>query len=1482
LPSKHPAGQTSTPSAERLRRGARPHALACAILLAGAVLHASAVLHAQAPRPYPDAALTAPWQQLGPSSIVSPTWNNLTGRITALALDPNDNTSNTLYMGATGAGVWKSTNAAGPLASITFTPLTDNLPVFSANTGASVPSLSIGALAVQPQANPVLLAGTGDPNDATDSYYGEGLLRSTDNGLTWTLIQNSHDGVNGNHSFVGLATAGLAFSTRTPSLAVAAFTTSAQAALVNATNTSSIPGLYYSTDAGVTWQMSTLQDGAQIVQQPQPLGTGQAGNPATAVVWDSFRSEFIAAVRSHGYYASSNGVTWTRLPNQPGPTLSTANCPVGANGLGAATCPIFRGALAVQPFTGDLYALTVDANNLDQGLWQDLCQQSSNTCSTPAPLFGVRIDNAALEVGNGSTAITQGDYNLTLAATPTGSGATTLFAGTVDLYACTMTAGSSLCPLRNTTNALNGCVAPAQVAPAQHALAAIEQASMLPLVFLGNDGGLWRSTDGVAETGSACSATDKSHFDNLNLALGTGGSLSEATGFAEDPASSDTLLIGLGANGSAASTAATQLTPWTQLSAGEGGYPHIDPNTPANWFAAIGAGVNLKSCASGGSCTAASFLPPATIGSAQVLDDSSLLDAPTLLDPALTTSALVGTCRVWRGPAGSGSAQTSVNAISPALNGSATPCTAASPLIRSLAAGGPAVASIKAQNSGSTVVYAGIAGALDGGANIPGHVFVTTSANLATSTVAWADIALSPVSNDPAGFNPGQFDVAALAADPHDATGGTIYAAIDGFSEPHLYRSTDFGAHWTNVSANLPNAPANAVLIDPNDANTVYIALDAGIYVTSAISTCPTANCWSPLGTGLPNSPVVALDASTQLLTGDGRRGMLRAATYGRGLWQTPLLTAATLAQPALTLSATSFTFPDTQVATQSAPQTLTLTSSGNAPVTISSLVLAGDFTVPTATDTCSGQTLALNAQCTVQILFAPTQTGPRAGQLMIYANIAGGQATVALSGNGINPAAVVLTPLSLTFAATIVNQTTAAQILTVSNTGGISATLQTPVISGDFAIAANTCGATLAPSTGCSLSVTFTPTATGTRTGTLTLEDSAGTQVAQLTGVGEGPATDTLAPLALTFAQQQIGTTSTAQQVTLTNSGDVALTLIAVSVSAGDFTAVSSCGTSLAAHSTCAITVTFIPSATGARSATLTVSDQFRAQTVALNGTGVAPAGVSLTPSSLTFAATGVGLDAAAQPLTLTNNGGLPLTLSNIAISANFTIAANSCTATLAAGASCTLQIVFAPTTAGALTGVVTLTDNAAAGTQTAALTGTGIDFTLTATSATSATLSSGAAATYTLQLASLAGLSASVATACTGAPAHSICTVSPSTPSLGNTTTLTVTVATGLSTVQLNPAPPLPWSRAAASILCAFAVPLLLLSRRRRLLRFVLPIAFLALLAAVSGCGTGRTIPNSGGTASTPTPRGTYNLNVSASAAGLSRNVGLTLIVQ
>jgi hypothetical protein len=1210
-------------------------------------------------------------------------------------------------------------------------------------------------------------------------------------------------------------------------------------------------------------------------------------------VWDPVRAMFYAAVRSHGYYSSPNGVTWTRLTTQPGTALTTANCPVGGNGAGSANCPIYRGTLTVQAATGDLYALTIDTNNLDQGLWQDLCNASSGSCAQPAPTFANRIDQGALESGSGSTAIAQGNYNLALSAVPAAAGGTNLYVGTVDLYRCVLAAGSSSCALRNTTNALDGCNAPAQVAAAQHAIATVAQTTGVPILFLGNDSGLWRSLDGVSETGSVCSASDSTHFDNLNAAIGAGGSLSETVGFAQNPGSANILIAGLGANGSAASSSANTLSAWPQLSAGEGGYPAIDAVTPANWLATIGVGVNFDACPLGGNCSAANFLPPATIGATQVNGDASQIDTPIQLDPALTTSLLIGTCRVWRGPAGSGSLWSNANALSPALGGTTIPCGLYSPMIRSIAAGGPSVTSANLQNSGSTVIYAGISGSQDGGWAIPGHMFMTKSANTATSSKAWTDISLSTVTNDVSDahvFNPQHFDVSSIAVDPHDATGGTVYATILGFDVPRLYRSTTFGGAWLNISANLPDTPANAVVVDPNDANTVYVAMDGGVYVTQAITSCSTSNCWSSLGTVLPNAPILSLAAAATLPTGDGRFGMLRAGSYGRGLWQTPLLTASTSTQGALTLSATSLTFNAQQVATQSAAQTITVSSTGSAPVIFGSLLLTGDFT---ETDNCAGHTLAISSSCSIQIIFAPTGTGARSGQLTIYGDIAGGQATVSLNGTGTAAAAIALTPLTLSFLATIVNQTAPSQNIAVSNTGGTSATLSSPTLSGasDFAVFANTCGATLAADTGCTLSITFTPTTSGARSATLSITDNAGTsaaatQVASLSGVGEAPATDTLSVLALSFAKQQIGTSSAAQSVTLTNNGGVPLTLIAATVSPGDFSVVNACGNSLAAHASCAFDITFAPTAIGSRTATLTITDQFHYQTVALSGTGIAGPGVSLTPTSLSFPATGVGLTALAQTLTLTNNGGVPLTVTKVAVSSGFAVALNSCTTTLAVNTACSLTIVFAPTTPGAIAGTLTFTDNAGSGVQTTSLTGTGIDFSLTTSSATSATVAgSGASVTYALQLSSLNGLSGSVALSCTGAPANSTCTVTPSIGALGTTEPVVVTLETAVpgAVVQTQNSPASRAHRSTKAVVLALLLPFAFF-QRRRYPRFARVVVMFCALGVLSSCGDSRAIPTTGTTGSggTPTPPGTSTLTISASAAGLTHATSLVVIVQ
>ena len=1452
-------------------------------------LHGAERAPAQQANPHLNPLNTA-WQSVGPNQIASQRFGNVTGRVTAIAIDPADASGNTVYVGTTGGGVWKSTNAAGAATSVSFTPLTDTLPVFSANAGtAAIPSLSIGALSVGgASGNGILLAGTGDPNDAADSYYGEGILRSADGGNTWTLAQQSNDGVAGHHSFVGLSVAGFAWSSITPGLVVAAFSQSAEGVLVNAPDTTySVMGLYYSRDAGATWQMGTIEDG--IGQYLQIASSASyPGNAATAVVWNPVRQMFYAAVRYHGYYQSPDGMVWTRVANQPGTGLTLSNCPTYSSPSINPTCPIFRGALAVQAATGDTFALTVDANNLDQGLWQDVCALAGTSCANPAIAFGKQLSSTPLEVGSGSSAIAQGDYNLSLAAVGTGAGAsldTLIFAGTVDLYRCSLAAG---CALRNTTNAENGCNAPAMVSQAQHAIATLAGAGTggLPLLYVGNDGGVWRSLDGVDQQQTPCSADDATHFQNLNSGLG---SLAEVVSFAEHPSDPATLLAGLGANGTAATGAASTSTVWPQIAAGEGGTVAIDPSNPQNWYVSTEAGVSIRACGNGNACAAANFTGQPTIGAAQVDGDASLIDTPFLLDPALTTEVLIGTCRVWRGVADSGSAWPGSNNISASFDGSHDAvCGSTNAMVRSLAAGGPASNATTAQDEGSTVLYAGLAGSLDGGANFGGHIFANTAAGSASGNTSWTDVAKSAVTNaSGTAFNPGGFDISSVYADPHDVTGKTVYATVMGFAgngvnAAHIYQSTNGGASWTNISSNLPNAPANSVLVDPNDANTIYVAMDTGVYATTAVATCATAtvNCWSVYGSGLPNAPVVALAAAAGMATGDGRTGELRAATYGRGIWQIPLLTAASAAAPAMTLNPASLSFATEAVATASAAQSIQVTNSGNAPLTVTQVAVPANFS---ESDNCVGSPIAVGATCAVQIEFVPTQTGSLNGVLTIYGNVAGGQATASLSGVGAPPSAIVLNPVTLNFPSTNVGSDSAAQNITISNTGGITATLQTPVLTGDYIFSANTCTSSLSSNVGCTVSIEFQPTASGTRTGSLSITDSAGTQTASLSGVGVLPATDSLSPLSLAFAAQQLNTTSATQQVTLTNTGDAALLLIAAQITSGDFTVVNGCGNSLAGHSTCAMQVAYAPKSVGAETGVLTVSDEYRSQTVALSGSGVAPPGVSLSPiSTLAFAPTGVGLIAAAQTVTLTNNGGLALTILNIAVTGDFAIVAggNSCGASLAAGSACTVQVVFAPNAAAARTGTFTVSDNAASSPQSLQLTGTGVDFALTANGSTTQTVTAGGQAVYPLLLSSAAGVPGTVAFTCAPIPAHATCVVSPATTALGATTPITVTVATSVAGAELH------WPGKRQLAWLAMLLPLGLLRLGRHNARRLGAIALLCCVLAVAGCSVTRMVPASsasgGGTGATPTPSGSYNIVVSGTSTGLTRSINLTLIVQ
>ncbi|HXM63384.1 MAG TPA: SBBP repeat-containing protein [Terriglobales bacterium] len=223
--------------------------------------------------------------------------------------------------------------------------------------------------------------------------------------------------------------------------------------------------------------------------------------------------------------------------------------------------------------------------------------------------------------------------------------------------------------------------------------------------------------------------------------------------------------------------------------------------------------------------------------------------------------------------------------------------------------------------------------------------------------------------------------------------------------------------------------------------------------------------------------------------------------------------------------------------------------------------------------------------------------------------------------------AAAGLVPAELQFPPVAVGATSSPQGTTIYDLGTDNLMVSNVEISGDFAIQSNNCGTVPASGGSCAIAVTFTPTAMGTRNGTLTITDSSAGSPHVVVLTGQGSTNNlTVSPTSLSFPGQLVGTTSSPQTVTLT-AGVVAVGSLHLQAS-GDFSETNSCGTGVAAFGTCQVYVTFTPTTTGARTGTLTMTDNApnSPQTVSLTGTGMSPGlGLNIAPggsSSATVAA--------------------------------------------------------------------------------------------------------------------------------------------------------------------------------------------------------------------------------------------------------------------
>jgi len=228
--------------------------------------------------------------------------------------------------------------------------------------------------------------------------------------------------------------------------------------------------------------------------------------------------------------------------------------------------------------------------------------------------------------------------------------------------------------------------------------------------------------------------------------------------------------------------------------------------------------------------------------------------------------------------------------------------------------------------------------------------------------------------------------------------------------------------------------------------------------------------------------------------------------------------------------------------------------------------------------------TIPTGGSCTIPLLFSPTAVGARNSSLVITSNDPQGPVSIPVSGMGVAIAIAEVSPAALIFGSSQIAVISPPQIVTLQNVGRGVLNSGTVTASANFTVSANNCVNPVPPGGSCTVTVTFTPSSAGPFAGLLTFTNDAGfggKQVVSLSGTGATGALLLISPPALQFGNQPPGTISLPQTVTLTSTGNAAVTLPAnaIRISTDFVISGATCGITLAPGASCIIAVQFEPS---------------------------------------------------------------------------------------------------------------------------------------------------------------------------------------------------------------------------------------------------------------------------------------------------------------
>ena len=481
--------------------------------------------------------------------------------------------------------------------------------------------------------------------------------------------------------------------------------------------------------------------------------------------------------------------------------------------------------------------------------------------------------------------------------------------------------------------------------------------------------------------------------------------------------------------------------------------------------------------------------------------------------------------------------------------------------------------------------------------------------------------------------------------------------------------------------------------------------------------------CGSPLAPGghctisvTFKAPGTGIKTASLIISSTAINSSLTVALSGTGITPTS----------GLSINPQSVAFGSQEVGLASSAQTLTVANTTVSNVTIKTVSLGGANAPSFGLNNTCGSLLSPGAQCTIGVSFAPTAAGAKSASVVMVSTAASPTNNVALSGSGYNPTAgLTVSPASLSFGNEEITVTSAAQLISVTNTTAATVSIKTVSLSGantpSFS-ASNTCGTPLPVEGSCTVSVDFDPAGIGSKAANVSIASAAKVSLASvsLTGTGVAPTKlVTVSPTSVNFGNQPVGSFYYSTQFLLvTNSTGATVTIITETVSginAPSFSTSDNCLTVLAVGASCTIGVTFVPAGIGAKSAQVNIlsSNGSSPAAITLSGTGVAAtAGLTLSPSSLSFGNQPDGTTSAAQLVNVTNTTAAPVTVNTVSLTganpASFA-STNTCGAPLAVEASCTISVSFTPRSTGAKSASLSIASSAASTAAQVPLTGTG-----------------------------------------------------------------------------------------------------------------------------------------------------------------------------